>query len=174
MISRNHLTFSEIIKLKILFRIFNFNGQPSIAHPFLRLLFPLQPFGETPLNLWFERLEAQFELAKISSESTKYNHLISVLDENLVLLLSDLLEDTDSQKAYTELKEALISRLSDSETSKLNKLLGDIVLGDRSPSQFLREIRSLSNGNLTDDILKTLWLQRLPDYMRAILFCNSG
>lgn len=143
---------------------------PSIS----TISFNTPAFWRNAPKFWFKKLEAQFELARISTETTKYNHLLSALDENLIRVISDVLESPDPRLPYTQLKDALISRLSDSETSKLNKLLGDLVLGDRSPSQFLREMRNLSDGNLSDDVLKTLWLQRLPDHMRAILSCNPG
>lgn len=42
-------------------------------------------------------------------------------------------------------------------------------LGDKKPSQLLREMRSLAGTQVNDDFLKTLFLQRLPINVRSIL-----
>ena len=43
------------------------------------------------------------------------------------------------------------------------------MIGDRKPSQFLRELRSLSGTVFRDDVIRTIWLSRLPANMQAIL-----
>lgn len=42
-------------------------------------------------------------------------------------------------------------------------------LGDKTPSAFLREMRTLAESNVTDDLLKTLWIQRLPQRIQELL-----
>ncbi|GFQ96066.1 hypothetical protein TNCT_579691 [Trichonephila clavata] len=49
-----------------------------------------------------------------------------------------------------------------------------MTLGDRWPSQLLQEIRTLASRKITEDVLKVLWLQRLPVAMLQILsICNE-
>lgn len=48
-------------------------------------------------------------------------------------------------------------------------LLGEVELGDRRPSVLLREMRTLAGTNSTDDLLRTLWLKRLPPRVRELL-----
>ena len=46
-------------------------------------------------------------------------------------------------------------------------------IGNKKPSVLLREMRNLANGNVTDDFLRTMWLQRLPTQTQAILATSS-
>jgi hypothetical protein len=63
---------------------------------------------------------------------------------------------------YEKLKTTMINRFSEPETTKLKKLLHTFELGDKRPSQLLREMQELSDNKLSDDVLKILWIQRLP------------
>lgn len=74
---------------------------------------------------------------------------------------------------YSTLKKRIIDCFSESEDTRLKKLFKDFELGDRKPTQLLREMRDLSSGKLSDDVLKTLWLQRLPNQIKAILSASD-
>lgn len=41
------------------------------------------------------------------------------------------------------------------------------------PSQLLREMRELAGKNMNDEMLKSIWLQRLPANIRSILSISS-
>ncbi|KAH6920811.1 hypothetical protein HPB50_028200 [Hyalomma asiaticum] len=79
------------------------------------------------------------------------------------------------ENAYTTLKQLLISRLTPSEPQRLEQLLHDTELGDRTPSQLLRHMRQLlhtADATTTDAdsrLLRELFLQRLPVNVRMIL-----
>ncbi|XP_055610856.1 uncharacterized protein LOC129757605 [Uranotaenia lowii] len=52
----------------------------------------------------------------------------------------------------------------------MQQLLRGCELGDRKPSQLLREMKDLARDVITDDkILKSLWLQQLPETTQAVL-----
>ncbi|GFY40222.1 transposon Tf2-6 polyprotein [Trichonephila inaurata madagascariensis] len=42
-------------------------------------------------------------------------------------------------------------------------------LGDRHPSDLLRQMKSLAGSSISDELIKSLWLQRLPQQTQAIL-----
>lgn len=48
-----------------------------------------------------------------------------------------------------------------------------MYLGDKKPSHLLRAMRDLSKGALSDDALKSLWLQRLPTNIQAVLSVSN-
>lgn len=50
----------------------------------------------------------------------------------------------------------------------------DMTLGDKKPSQLLREMRELAVGNAKDDIIHSLWLQRLPDNIKPMLAMSEN
>lgn len=132
------------------------------------------PFWKDAPQLWFCRLESQFDLAGITLQKTKFNYVLSVLDGDLVRIVSDIIRNPHAEEPYNNLKSELIKRLSASEETKLNRLLSDLTLGDRHPSQLLREMRELGEGKVSEELLRSLWLQRLPDHSQAILSCNPG
>ena len=49
----------------------------------------------------------------------------------------------------------------------------EMELKDKQPSQFLREIEALAGKGISGDVLKTLWLQRLPPQLQMILDANE-
>uniref|UniRef100_A0ABD2WXI7 Integrase catalytic domain-containing protein n=1 Tax=Trichogramma kaykai TaxID=54128 RepID=A0ABD2WXI7_9HYME len=64
----------------------------------------------------------------------------------------------------------LIERLSASEEQRVRQLISEEELGDRKPSQFLRHLRSLAGATIVqDNLMRQLWLHRLPSSVRAIL-----
>ncbi|KAL4083017.1 hypothetical protein QTP88_028347 [Uroleucon formosanum] len=74
---------------------------------------------------------------------------------------------------YEALKRRLIERFSESEELRLKKLLSDIELSDQRPSHLLAEMRKLASGKVSDELLKTLWLQRLPTQVKIILTASG-
>lgn len=51
----------------------------------------------------------------------------------------------------------------------MRTLLEATELGDKAPSVLLREMRTLAGTNVTDNMLRTLWLQRLPTRIQELL-----
>lgn len=64
-------------------------------------------------------MEAQFTPAGVTKDATRFNEESDVLTEC----------------SYARFKDQLIRRLSVSETAKLNHILIDVTLGDRTPNQ---------------------------------------
>ncbi|XP_050505283.1 uncharacterized protein LOC126883668 [Diabrotica virgifera virgifera] len=68
-----------------------------------------------------------------------------------------------------KLKSELIKRLSASQQQKIKRLLEHEELGDQRPSQFLRHLQSLAGTTVPDNIVRSLWLGKLPSSTQAIL-----
>ncbi|GFS93834.1 putative gag-pol protein [Nephila pilipes] len=124
-------------------------------------------FWRNKPKLWFLQLEAQFANSGISQDATKYNIVVAALDENVLDFVVDILSNPPEK--YDTLKKALLNRLTDTEESRLKKLLTDLELGDKRPSDLLRQMKSLAGNSISDEIIKSLWLQRLPQQTQAIL-----
>ncbi|XP_026686509.1 uncharacterized protein LOC113471502 isoform X2 [Diaphorina citri] len=74
----------------------------------------------------------------------------------------------DLDELYVHIKSALIKRFGQTEEDRLNKLHGTMDLGDRQPSQLLREIQRLAPG-VPNNIVRGLWLKKLPNQVQQIL-----
>ncbi|KAK3916941.1 Cobyric acid synthase [Frankliniella fusca] len=134
-----------------------------------RISVKLPPFWRDRPTLWFSQVEAQFSLAGITQEATKYAYVVSHLDEKYANEV-DIITSPPAENPYTTLKTALIKRVSLPEDQRIKQLLIDEDIGDRKPSQYLRHLRSLAGPAFGQDkLLRTIWLQRLPINAQAIL-----
>ncbi|XP_023314763.1 uncharacterized protein LOC111693661 [Trichogramma pretiosum] len=120
--------------------------------------------------VWFAQAEAQFALDNITTELTKYYHVISQLDGRAAAEVEDIITNPPVIESYTHLRQQLIDRLSSSEEQRVRQLLHDEELGDRKPSQFLRHLKSLAGPTpLQPNLLRHLWLRRLPPHVQTVL-----
>nr|XP_042907727.1 uncharacterized protein LOC122271232 [Parasteatoda tepidariorum] len=133
----------------------------------------LPPLWKNRIKIWFIQVESNFELAKITKDVTKYNYLIAAIDPETLAAVSDILLEPPATDKYDTLKKRLIAEFSDSTNEQIRRLISEMHLGDDKPSHLLRKMRELGGRSITDDFLKTLWLQRLPSEMQAILSISS-
>ncbi|XP_067204436.1 uncharacterized protein [Linepithema humile] len=127
------------------------------------------PFWPEEPELWFAQLESQFLLSAVTSDSTKYAYAISQIETKYIKEIKDVITNPPTCGKYEAVKRALIQRLSDSQEHRIRQLLEREELGDRKPSQFLRHLRTLAGNAVPDQLLRTLWLGRLPAQMQIIL-----
>ncbi|GBM80312.1 hypothetical protein AVEN_188237-1 [Araneus ventricosus] len=135
-------------------------------------------FWANNVKLYFPQIEANFRIAGIVSEQTKFDTLVAALDPypytHITLThISDLLYTPPKDNPYTALKNRLLSEFDFSQNKKIRALLEDLDLGDRKPSLLLRQMQELSEGLVDDAFLKNLWLNRLPVNIRTILSISS-
>ncbi|KAM7285241.1 hypothetical protein ISCGN_032199 [Ixodes scapularis] len=132
----------------------------------------LPAFWAKNATVWFAQVEAQFQLHHITSQTTKYLHVVSSLPAELADELENILAAPATSNQYDLLKAAILARKTPSERSRLQHLLNMEELGDQRPSQLLRRMRQLMGDVTTDadtSLLRELFLQRLPHSMVPIL-----
>lgn len=135
----------------------------------------LPDFWETDPSMWFAQAEAQFALAGVVQDGTMFNHIIAKLNQSVMTNVADLIKTPPAANKYDALKQRLIKRYELSAQSKLEKLLGSCDLGDLRPTHLLAKMQELSSGlNVDDELLKMLFLQRLPASIRPVLSINDG
>lgn len=129
----------------------------------------LATFWRNRPKLWFAQLESEFTAYRVRTDDTKYSAVIRHLDEQTMIAVADILEQPPAQNKYEMLKNTLISRFSVSQEKQLRTLLGAMELGNKTPSTLLREMRTLAGTDATDTMLRTLWMQRLPQRIQELL-----
>lgn len=134
----------------------------------------IPPFWKANPVLWFAQIESQFQTARITGDATKFHTVVASIESDVLALVSDVVITPPQANMYETLKQRLIQQFADSEQKRLKKLLQDIDLGDRKPSELLREMRELAGNNVIGEGLKSIWMQRLPDQMKIILSANEG
>ena len=146
-------------------------AQPEMAAVGLKI----PAFWPGDPELWFGQVEAQLSTRKISDQRTKFAHVVASLDKEYVSQIRDLILTPPSTAPYDRLKEALIRRTGDTEASRLQQLLAATELGDRKPSQLLRQMqRLLSNKILDAAMFRQLFLQRLPLQVVMVLEASAS
>lgn len=71
---------------------------------------------------------------------SKYHLVVSALDPDSLQDVADILKKPPSANLYPHLKSHIMSRFSDSADRQLQKLLTELELGDKKPSQLLRQM----------------------------------
>ncbi|XP_057340578.1 uncharacterized protein LOC130677742 [Microplitis mediator] len=125
-------------------------------------------FNPKRVSLWFAQLEAQFAIHGIATERAKFNHAVSLIDTKYACEVETLIINPPTTTPYAELKATLITCYSKSEEAKRRQLLDGEAIGDRSPSQFLRHLKSLA-PTIDDAVLKARWLANFPKKTQELL-----
>jgi len=133
----------------------------------------IPPFWPEEPELWFMQLEGQFTLCGIIDDEAKYAHILSKIEPKQAREIKDVITRPPTTDKCKTLKRILIQRLTDSQEQKIRQLLEQEELGDRKPSQFLRHMSTLAGSTVPNELIKTLWLCRLPAQIQAILAART-
>lgn len=123
--------------------------------------------ADDPL-LWFAQLEGQFALSNITTDNTKFYHVLAQLEPQHSAEVRDLIVDPPATGKYEKLKTELIKRLSASQERKIKQLLMHEELGDRKPTQFLRHLQQLAGPTVPTEFIRSIWSSRLPPNLQTI------
>lgn len=127
------------------------------------------PFNREDPEIWFIQLEAQLALAGITQDRTKHGHLLAALDAETIKYVRMEIRNPPATDKYGSLKTVIMERLAETGRTKLNRLLSGMQLGDKKPSQLLREMQDLAADQFGENALQNLWLTRLPQHTQEIL-----
>ena len=140
----------------------------------------LNTFSTSEPRAWFRRTEGRFRIANISVSTTKADYVMQALPDDVFHAITPWLDDQPDSLTYEDLKQQLLFRYSKSVTDRAQQILrlAHQPLGDQSARQAWDEIVSLSRLNEIDpatgklkeiDLRREIFLQRLPDTIRAAL-----
>ena len=129
----------------------------------------LPTFSALDAPTWFKRVEVQFRINRIR-DSRKSDHVLAALPEEVFSQIASIL-DTDDDIPYEDLKVFLLEKFTPSAASRASKIraLSLQPLGEQKPSAAWTEIFALAQLSPAVDMLKEMWLCRLPSHIRAAL-----
>lgn len=133
----------------------------------------IQPFYENDPELWFAIIESQFVTRLITSDKTKYYTTVGMLPHRVADRVKTLIKSGYVPGNYNVLKEKLIKEFAETSAEKMKKLLSQLTLGDQKPSQLLQQMRTLANDTVTDEFMRSLWMQRLPKSIKQIISASN-
>lgn len=142
--------------------------QQEVAGIALSLRIP--PFWRDTPRMWFFRFES------VTAEQRKgkrqlVDMIIAQLGKAELEQVCDIIYDPpeDDTAFYNALKNRLINVYEESDERKLEKVLNEAELGDRTPSQLLRHMKMLSRGKLSEPVLRHIWKKALPATVRSAI-----
>lgn len=104
----------------------------------------------------------------ISSSLEKFSKLSTALPVDIVMQLRDLVMNPPKIDQYETLKTAVIKLTALSDERRITLLLEKAPLGDTKPTRLLRDLRKLAGPDADEQLLRQLWMQRLPSSLQPI------
>ena len=129
----------------------------------------LPHFYERNCQLWILMVENIFRQKGISSEQQKFELSLSALDLRQVEKLQRIFRSLSDSQPYTQLKREIIRVFAPTNEANLDRLLYEVQLGDKDPSDLLFEMQELLGDQQCPALLEKLFKERLPDSVRKIL-----
>ncbi|KAL0098773.1 hypothetical protein PUN28_020729 [Cardiocondyla obscurior] len=129
----------------------------------------LPPFWKENPELWFFQVESAFQINRVTNDDFKYHMVVSKLDSDSLQEVADIIKSPPRERKYAGLKKAILDRFMDSADRQMRKLLTQLELGDRKPSQLLRRMRSLADNRASEDVLRVKWMDLLPSSAQRLL-----
>ena len=142
----------------------------GLVHQASSISVKIPPFMEGSVANWFLIIEAQFKIARIVSNETKFYYVIA----NLPTTVLDKLDQTILQSnKYDELKAEILSRFEQSKPELFRKILANKTLTGK-PSNFLAELQSIAKKvGVGDDLVKHQFLEAVPSSISSVLVCQE-
>ena len=142
----------------------------------------LSPFCAQDAVSWFRRAEIQFRLRKVTDPRTKADYVLEAIPEDLFPRIAAWMDRQDQDKdiRYDDLKSYLLQEFTLTVSARAQRLLSlpQTPLGDTTANTAWNEMQSLATLPNIDpstnkprrvDLLRELWLQRLPPSVRSAL-----
>ncbi|GFX34011.1 transposon Ty3-G Gag-Pol polyprotein [Trichonephila clavipes] len=81
----------------------------------------IPPFWEEKPEMWFFQVKAQFSIANIKQEETKFNYLVAQLETKFIENIWDIIQ-SDEKNKYSCAKNRLLNTFKESEEKCIKKL----------------------------------------------------
>jgi len=121
-------------------------------------------------SFWFTQAESQFVLAKVTTEITKFHHVVRSLDIDTAEQVLSKVNTPREGHEYADLKDALTKAFDRPVRERAARLADMGGLGDRKPSQLLNEMKALLGTESAEHMLfRHHFLANLPDDIRTSL-----
>ena len=129
------------------------------------------PFMETAVPGWFAIMEAQFQLAKIANDETKFYHTLAALPPTTISKLDPAMLN---EHKFKKLKTAVKELYEKSKSELFDELISKVQLTGR-PSHFVMELQELAGKvGVGDDLVRHKLFQSLPPAVGAVLAAQHG
>lgn len=135
---------------------------------------PVPQVSNTNIEAWFTTMDFWFTASGIVADKQKTATILAALDPNVISQLADVIASMPLTDRYEYTKAKIIEHFADSEQRRLNRLLSELPLGDKKPSDLYFEMKRVAGNTLGDAALKGLWTKRLPEFAQPVVAASTG
>lgn len=147
-------------------------GDINVTSAYPRL--PIPPLTENAVEAYFMSLDFWFAASGVTNDLRKYNTVMAQVPPTKLLELTEIVRATPANGKYDYIKTQLIQHFTDSQTKRLQRVLSDMPLGDKKPSQLYHDMARVAGTALDETALRDLWAARLPTYTQAAVVAARG
>lgn len=135
----------------------------------IRIRLPMPVMNRDNIELWFIQLEAWFQVNGVASDKNKFSTVVAALDSSLLQQVYEVVSNPPATDRFKAIKEAAIKNFTESQQMRIQQFVSGIQLGDRKPTHLLNDLRRVSGANQDEQLLRGLWMQRLPIEVQTCL-----
>jgi len=129
----------------------------------------LPPFWPEMPEFWFAQVEAEFAIKGIKTDETKYQYVMTAIDQNSAKRIMDFIKAPPVNDKYPAIKSLLIRVFSLSETQRASRLLHMPGLGDSTPSLLMDSMLNLLGDHRPCFLFRQLFIEQMPEEIRPHL-----
>ncbi|XP_017474118.1 PREDICTED: uncharacterized protein LOC108364785 [Rhagoletis zephyria] len=152
------------------------DGEGSREHPPPQNFAPRIPMpamsGDN-IDAYFYSLDFWFEATGIIADTAKFNIVLASVPPAKLMELRAIIDAAPAMQKYQYIRTKLSENFAESQQRRLQRVLRDMPLGDRRPSDLFNEMKRAAGTTLSDSILHDLWLSRLPPYAQAAIIATN-
>ncbi|XP_017479054.1 PREDICTED: uncharacterized protein LOC108368676 [Rhagoletis zephyria] len=146
----------------------NSGGEGSLTENYSTVpRIPLPQMSEENIEAYFHALEFGFQASLVYSDTRKFHIVLASLPPNKLLELRPIIEAAPPIDKFKYIKQKVTDHFIDSQQRRLQKVLKDMPLGDRKPTEIFSEMKHVAGTTLNDSLLHDLWVTRLPPYVQG-------
>jgi hypothetical protein len=121
------------------------------------------------IETWFQQAESQFAIRGITTEETKYHHVVAVLTSEVAARARNIIRNPPAFQPYSVLKAALVENFELTEHERAAAIFNITALGDAKPLQVMERMENLLGASDARILLRYHFISILPDYVRNTL-----
>lgn len=142
-----------------------------------RVIYPrirMPTFSSKNVEAWLNSLERWFKASGYNNDEQQFEITLAAIDPTILEQMNEALSEEPEAGKFNFVKQKLIAHFADSAQRKLNRLLSEMPLGDKRPSELFHEMKRVAGNVLGETALKGLWAQRLPEAARPVIAASTG
>lgn len=128
----------------------------------------LPPFQPENVRLWWNQVELRLRSAGIEDPIARYDCVAGGLPWDIAKRVSDLITTKPDATSLSKLESRILKEFLPSSSLKFKELQA-VKLGDRRPTEMLREMRELAQGQVQDSGIRELFLAQLPSMVSVTI-----